>query len=59
MAKKKSQPRRLTQKQRNFADEYLENGGNGTQAALSAYTTTSYNTANQIARGAIRQRFTN
>src|SRR2546429_5121993 len=39
----------LTVKQRSFVKEYVRNGGNGTQAALSSYDTKDYDTANQIA----------
>lgn len=38
-----------TVKQTKFVKAYVENGGNGTQAALSAYDTNDYDTANQIA----------
>lgn len=41
---------RLTLKQRRFVDEYLRNGGNGVRAALAAYDTEDYGTANSIAR---------
>ena len=41
---------RLRQKQKAFIAEYVENGGNGVQAALKVYDTDDYNTANQIAR---------
>jgi phage terminase small subunit len=44
----------LTKKQKEFADEYLETG-NGTQAALKAYDTTSENMAAVIASGNIRK----
>jgi len=41
---------KLKQKQKAFIAEYVENGGNGVQAALKVYDTEDYNTANQIAR---------
>lgn len=41
--------RTITQKQKTFADAYIENGGNGTQAALVAYETESKDTARAIA----------
>lgn len=41
--------KRLTQKQLNFTHEYIKNGGNGVQAALDIYNTTSYKTASKIA----------
>ena len=40
--------KRLTTKQKAFAEEYIRNGGNGTQAALKAYNTENYNAANTI-----------
>lgn len=40
--------RRLTTKQKAFAEEYIRNGGNGTQAAMKAYDTESYKTASAI-----------
>lgn len=40
--------RRITPKQKKFADKYLELD-NGTQAALAVYDTTDYNTAHAIA----------
>jgi len=40
---------KLKQKQKAFIAEYVENGGNGVQAALKVYDTEDYNTANQIA----------
>lgn len=40
--------KRLTKKQREFVNEYVETG-NGVQAALKAYDTTDYGTANAIA----------
>ena len=46
---KPTKPRRPTVKQEKFVKEYVANGGNGTQAALKAYDTDDYNTANQIA----------
>lgn len=36
---------KFTDKNRAFCDEYLKNGGNGTQAYLVAYTGVTYNTA--------------
>lgn len=39
----------LTHKQSKFVAEYAKNGGNGVQAALKAYDTDDYNTANAIA----------
>ena len=47
--KKYKKSNHLTFKQKLFADEYLSNNGNGTQAALKAYSTT-YATADVIAR---------
>ena len=44
---------RLTKKQKNFADDYLESG-NGTQAVLKNYNTTSKNMAGVIASKNIR-----
>ena len=41
--------RRLTLKQRTFAREYIENGGNGTRAALIAYPRATYDSARAIA----------
>ena len=41
---------KLKQKQKAFIAEYVRNGGNGVQAALTVYNTEDYNTANQIAR---------
>jgi len=40
---------KLKQKQKAFIAEYVRNGGNGVQAALTVYNTEDYNTANQIA----------
>lgn len=40
---------KLTMKQAKFVKEYIANGGNGTQAALKAYDTDKYETANAIA----------
>ena len=40
--------KKLTKKQKEFADEYLDTG-NGTQSALKTYDTVDYDTANQIA----------
>lgn len=42
---------KLTPKQWAFVEEYVRNGGNGVRAALHAYDTECYNTANQLARG--------
>lgn len=39
----------VTPKQKEFADLYVENGGNGTAAALESYDTDSYSTAAAIA----------
>ena len=47
---KDSKHRKPTLKQQRFIAEYVANGGNGVQAALIAYETNDYNTANQIAR---------
>ena len=41
--------RRLTLKQTKFVKEYINNGGNGTEAALQTYNTEDYNTAHVIA----------
>ena len=41
-------PRKLTTKQKAFAEEYIRNGGNGTQAALKTYETEDYKTAQNI-----------
>ncbi|MDA2931447.1 terminase small subunit [Acidobacteria bacterium AH-259-O06] len=41
--------KRPTCKQQHFIAEYIDNGGNGVKAALEAYDTEDYNTANQIA----------
>lgn len=41
--------RKPTTKQKKFVKELVQNGGNGVQAALAAYGTDDYNTANQIA----------
>lgn len=46
---KKKTLRRLTLKQQTFVKEYIETKGNGVKAALKAYDTTSYDTANAIA----------
>lgn len=35
-------------KEKKFAKEYIENGGNAVQAALSVYDTTSYKSASRI-----------
>ena len=40
--------KRLTTKQKAFAEEYIRNGGNGTQAALKTYGTEDYKTAQNI-----------
>jgi phage terminase small subunit len=40
--------KRLTTKQKAFAEEYIRNGGNGTQAAMKSYDTESYKTASAI-----------
>lgn len=40
--------KRLTTKQKAFAEEYIRNGGNGTQAAMKVYDTESYKTASAI-----------
>lgn len=45
----KSKPRKLTNKQRKFIAEYLNNGFNGTQAAVVAYPNQSVATAGQQA----------
>lgn len=44
-------PRRnsLSLKQKKYIDEYIANGGNGSQAALQAYDTNDPHTARQIA----------
>lgn len=39
-----------TVKEIHFAKEYIENGGNGVQAALAAYDTENYASANVIAQ---------
>ncbi len=39
---------KLTRKQKAFADEYIDNGGNGTKAALKAYSTDKDTVANAI-----------
>ena len=41
--------RKLTLKQKKFADAYIATKGNGTQAALSTYNTSDYSTAATIA----------
>ena len=41
--------RRLTTKQKAFAEEYIRNGGNGTQAAMKVYDTEDNATARSIA----------
>lgn len=43
------QRKTLTHKQEQFVQEYVANGGNGTQAALAVYNTTDPNTAHVIA----------
>lgn len=40
--------RKLTLKQRNFVQNYIENGGNATKAAMDAYNTIDYKTAQNI-----------
>lgn len=47
--------RSLTYKQRLFISNYLENGGNGTQAALGAYRTLNLETAHSIASENLRK----
>lgn len=42
--------KRLTTKQKAFAEEYIRNGGNGTQAALKTYETDDYQTASSISK---------
>ena len=42
--------KRLTTKQKAFAEEYIRNGGNGTQAALKTYETKDYQTASSISK---------
>ncbi len=42
--------KRLTTKQKAFAEEYIRNGGNGTQAALKTYETEDYQTASSISK---------
>lgn len=46
----------MTLKQAKFIQKYIENGGNGVQAALAVYSTKSYNTANQIALANLQSR---
>lgn len=41
--------KKLTLKQRKFVVGYIENGGNGTQAAMNVYNAKNYNTAHTIA----------
>lgn len=41
--------KRLTTKQKAFAEEYIRNGGNGTQAAMKVYDTEDNATARSIA----------
>lgn len=45
----------LTLKQRQFVKKYLENGGNGTRAALAVYNTKDSHTAHQIAYENLRK----
>jgi len=45
----------LSQKQRNFIQEYISNGQNGTQAAMVAYGTSNPNSAHVIAAENIRK----
>ena len=45
----------LTPKQENFIEAYIDNGGNGTAAALEAYNTTDTNTAAVIASENLRK----
>jgi phage terminase small subunit len=52
--KEKPKLRRLTKKQRDFANAYIDSG-NGTQSALIAYDTTSANTAHSIASENLRK----
>lgn len=47
MAKAGTQKRKLTKKQKDFADEYI-NTGNKTQSALKTYDTKDYKTASVI-----------
>lgn len=51
---------KLTVKQRGFIKRFVENGGNGTQAAMDIYDVKNYNTAHSIAsdnlqKGTIRK----
>ncbi|MBR0403098.1 terminase small subunit [Candidatus Saccharibacteria bacterium] len=46
---------KLTIKERKFLTEYVDNGGNGTQAALKAYDTNSANDAAVIASKVIKK----
>lgn len=46
---KQPKPRKITTKQEKFAQEYIANQGNGTQAALTVYDTTDPHTACAIA----------
>lgn len=39
----------MTLKQRQFVKKYIQNGGNGTQAAMDVYNTKNYNSAHSIA----------
>ncbi len=41
-------PKKLTLKQRQFANEYISNGGNATKAVLKTYDTDNYNAARVI-----------
>lgn len=49
MKKQIKNSKQLTLKQKTFADEYLTNGGNATQASLKVYNAKNYNTAHVIA----------
>lgn len=46
---------KLTIKQARFFEEWLKNGGNGTQAAMKVYDTTEYASAGQIAYENLRK----
>jgi len=39
----------MTLKQKYFVKKYIQNGGNGTKAAMDSYNTKNYNTAHAIA----------
>lgn len=45
----------LTLKEYNFANEYIRNGGNATQAAIKAYPDATYETAEQLGFNNIRK----